>query len=57
MNHIQRKFQILWLSLRIRHHRIAMDAERGITARWKYHARAHTALCRQRAEMQHGGLA
>jgi len=51
MNELHRKARVLWLSLRIKYNRIAMDAEMGISEQWKYHARTHTALCRKRADL------
>jgi len=51
MNTLHRKARILWLTLRIKYHRIAMDAEKGVTRTWKYHARTHTVLCRLRADL------
>lgn len=51
MNDLHRKARILWLSARIKYHRIIMDGETGITDQWKYHARTHTVLCRMRCEL------
>lgn len=51
MNELTRKAQILWLTLRIKYHRWIMDAERGVTRHWKYHARIHVGLCKMRAEL------
>jgi len=51
MNELNRKCRILWLTARIKYHRICMDSEAGVTRTWKYHARTHTALCRLRADL------
>ena len=51
MNELHRKLRILWLTARIKYHRICMDSEQGVTRTWKYHARTHTVLCRLRADL------
>jgi len=51
MTDLHRKARVFWLSVRIRYHRIVMDAEQGITSQWKQHARTHTVLCRLRANL------
>ncbi|HIO30758.1 hypothetical protein [Marinobacter salarius] len=48
---IQRQARILWLKAHIEYRRMCMDSEAGVTRTWKRHARAHTALCRLRAQL------
>ncbi|OJT01210.1 hypothetical protein [Marinobacter nauticus] len=51
MNELSRKARILWITARIKLHRLAMDSEKGVSERWKGHARALTTLCRARSEL------
>lgn len=51
MSELIRKFRILWLTVRIRYHRLAMDGETRVTRRWRSHAIRFTVLCQLRGQL------
>lgn len=51
MDEIKRKGWIVWLTMRIRFHHLAMDAEPCLTDAWRRHGMRVTKLCQKRAAL------